>query len=375
VRVAFQTDQLWFTTPGGIGTYVRALAPALVAEEPAIDLTAFHCRFDASDPDDAPITGTAALEIPGPIRTLYPRWALFGRPKLPPAFDRIELVHGTNPAGVPPVRAGQRLVVTVHDLAVERFPDRFPARWRFLYRAGLHAAARRADALLTPSAATATDLLHYTSVEAARVHVTPLAAALPPAPADPGDALTRLGVAPPYVLFVGTLEPRKNVVRLVRAYRQLAHDLPHALVLAGPDGWHTDELERELRRQGPGAIVRTGRVSDDDLDALYRGAAAFAYPSSYEGFGLPVLEAMARGVPVVTSDAPALSEVAGDAALHVDADDVAGLADALGRLLSDAKLADELRARGLARAGAFSWRATARATLGAYRSVLGGAPR
>jgi glycosyltransferase involved in cell wall biosynthesis len=367
VKVAFQIDQLWFSAPGGIGTYVRELVPALEAEDPSMALTRFHCRFEEPGPEDAWLGGRPTLEVPGPIRSLYPRWDLLGKPKLPPSFDGFEILHVTNPAGIAPAPEGCALVVTVHDLAVERHPERFPAKWRLLYRAGVRAAARRADAILTPSAATAADLLEYTSVEAAKVHVTPLAAALPATPRDPVPVLTALGVTTPYLLFVGTLEPRKNVVSLVRAYRQIAHDLPHSLVLAGPDGWHVDELNEELQREGPGSIVRTGRVASEDLDALYRAAAAFVYPSAYEGFGLPVLEAMARGVPVVTSEAPALTEVTGDAALRVEAEDIAGLADTLARLLSDDTLAADLGARGRARAAAFTWGATARATLDAYR--------
>jgi len=371
--VAFQIDQLWFSAPGGIGTYVRELVPALKAEDPALGLTPFHCRFEGPGPDPAWLAGRPTLEIPAPISTLYPRWDLLGRPSLPSTFDGFDVLHVTNPAGIAPAREGCALVVTVHDLAVERHPERFPAKWRLLYRAGVRAAARRADAILTPSAATAADLLEYTSVEAEKVHVTPLAAALPASPRDPQEVLARLGITAPYLLFVGTLEPRKNVVPLVRAYRQIAHDLPHGLVLAGPDGWHVEDLNAELRRKGPGSIVRTGRVEAEDLDALYRAASAFVYPSTYEGFGLPVLEAMARGVPVVTSEAPALLEVTGDAALKVEADDVAGLADALARLLSNDGLAADLGARGRTRAAAFTWAATARATLEAYRRAIGAA--
>src|SRR4029077_6601096 len=129
-----------------------------------------------------------------------------------------------------------------------------------------------------------------------KVHVTPLAVRPIVGDADGAEGRRRVGCTVPSVLVVGPLEPRKNVVKLVRAYRQVAPDVPHALVLAGPDGWNTEDLEEELTREGPGRVIRTGSVSDDDLDALYRGASAFAYPSSFEGFGLPVLEAMARGV-------------------------------------------------------------------------------
>jgi glycosyltransferase involved in cell wall biosynthesis len=369
VKVAFAADQLWFSTPGGIGTYVRELAPALAAEDPALDLALFHCRFTAGGPPPGRLHPFEVVEVPGPVRTLYPRWALLGRPRLPASFDRFDVVHATNPAGVPPVRPGQSLVVTVHDLAFERFPERFPRSWRLLYRAGMRAAARRADAILVPSHATAEDLRALTSVDPAKVHVTPLAATIPDVTQDPAAALARLGVPHPYLLFVGTLEPRKNVVTLVRAYRQVAPDVPHALVLAGPDGWLVDGLDRELARTGPGTIVRTGLVADADLDALYRGADAFAYPSAYEGFGLPVLEALARGVPTVTSDVPALREVAADAALLVEPGDVADLAEALARVLTDASLAHDLRHRGPARAAAYTWAATAHATLEVYRHV------
>jgi glycosyltransferase involved in cell wall biosynthesis len=171
------------------------------------------------------------------------------------------------------------------------------------------------------------------------------------------------------VLSVGTLEPRKNLVRLVRAYRQVAPDVPHALVLAGAPGWRSQALDAELARPGPGTIVRTGTVSADDLDGLYRGADAFAYPSLYEGFGLPVLEAMARGVPTLASNTSSLPRVAGDAALLVDPTDVSEIAEGLARLLTEPALAHDLRQRGLQRAATFTWAATARATLDVYRQL------
>ncbi|MGZ5213710.1 MAG: glycosyltransferase family 4 protein [Actinomycetota bacterium] len=370
MKVAFHVDQLWFETPGGIGTYVWELLPALAAEDPSLDVVPFRSTW-RHDPSRTWLLAQPPIVVPGSIRTLYPSWDLLDRPALPPSLADAEIVHATNPAGVPPVRADQRLVVTVHDLAFQRFPELFPHGWRWLYRAGLRAAVMRADAILVPSQSTADDLIDSTSVQPSRVHVTPLAPSLVASDEDPTEALERLGVARPYVLSVGTLEPRKNLVRLVRAYRQVAPDVPHALVLAGMPGWRTEALEAELARPGPGTIVRTGHVSDDALDALYRGADVFAYPSLYEGFGLPVVEAMAHGVPTLASNTSSLPQVVGDAALLVDPTDVSEIAEGLARLLTETAPADDLRQRGLQRAATFTWAATARATLDVYRQLTG----
>ena len=370
MKVAFHVDQLWFKAPGGIGTYVTQLAPALTSEEPALELVPFRSTFPI-DHDVAWFVPLGGVILPWGIRTLYPSWDVLGRPALPGSLADADIVHATNPAAVPPVHGDQRLVVTVHDLAFQRFPELFPHDWRWLYRAGLRAAAKRADAILVPSQNTADDLTASTSISASRVHVTPLAPSLVTSDQDPAATSARLRVTPPYVLSVGTLEPRKNLVRLVRAYRQVAPDVPHALVLAGAPGWRSEELDAELARQGPGTIVRTGSVSGEDLDVLYRGADVFAYPSLYEGFGLPVLEAMSRGVPTLASNVSSLPQVAGDAALLVDPTDVAEIAEGLARLLTDRAFADDLRQRGLQRAATFTWAATARATLEVYRHLTG----
>ena len=374
MKVALHVDQLWFAAPGGIGTYVRELAPALVAEDPTLELLPFRARIDAAGPPASWLRRLPAVTvIDRPIRTLYPRWALTGRPGLPSGLADADVVHATNPAAVAPKRRGQRLVVTVHDLAFVRHPELFPRDWRLLFRAGLRAVALRADAVLVPSAFTAEELRRHSDVDPARVHVTPLASSLPvDGVADVNAALERLGVPRPYVLSVGTLEPRKNHARLVRAYRRLAAEgRPQALVLNGPDGWLDDELRRELAAEGPGRVVRTRDLGAGDLDALYRGADVFAYPALYEGFGLPVLEALARGVPAVASAASSIPEVAGQAALLVDPLDEDAIAHALARILDDAALADELRRLGPERSAAFSWRETARATLRVYRHVVG----
>jgi glycosyltransferase involved in cell wall biosynthesis len=374
VKVAFHVDQLWFSAPGGIGTYVREMLDALPAADGSLELTRFRSRWRGRFPSEAPYTTDGrypGVEVPHSIRTLYPSWAVLSKPALPASLDDAAIVHATNHAAVPPVHGDQRLVVTVHDLAFQRFPELFPRNWRWLYRAGLRAAVKRADAILVPSQSTADDLIASTSIPASRVHVTPLAPSLATSREDPKDVFERLRVTQPYVLSVGTLEPRKNLVRLVRAYRQVAPDVPHALVLTGARGWHAESLDAELARPGPGVIVWTNDVSNEDLDVLYRGADVFAYPSLYEGFGLPVVEAMARGVPTLASNVSSLPQVAGDAALLVDPTDVSEIAEGLARLLTETTLADDLRQRGLQRAATFTWAATARATLDVYRHLTG----
>ncbi len=372
MKVAFQIDQLWFSAPGGIGTYVWELFPALAGLDDAPELVPFRSKW-GHHPARIWTTSLPPVESRLPIKMWYRAWDLLGGPSLPRQLASCGIVHATNHASVPPVHRGQKLVVTVHDLAFERFPEAFPATWLRLYRAGVRAAARRADAIMTPSRATADDLTARSDVDPSKVHVTPLASGLPSSPDDAAATLSRHGIEGPFILCAATIEPRKNQTRLVQAYRKIATHLPHTLVLAGPDGWLSRDLDAELSRIGSGRIVRTGRLEDLELDALYRAADLVAYPSLYEGFGLPVIEAMARGVPVVASTTPAVAETAGGAALLIDPLDVNALAAAMERVLTDPALAADLRARGFARASGFTWEATARATLDVYRRVTGAA--
>ncbi|MEX0990880.1 MAG: glycosyltransferase family 1 protein [Actinomycetota bacterium] len=365
--LAVHTDQLYGDAPGGIGTYIRQLVPALALADQDLDIRLFHARFGREAPEDWMLP-YPDVELPATIRSLYPRWNLFAGPALPSPIADTDVIHAPLPAAIPPARDGQRLVVTVHDLAFEHYPEMFPSTWKRLYRMGLRAAAKRAHTIITPSRSTADDLLAHARVPASKIEVVPEAASLPGSGGDPDEVAARLGLQPPYLLSVGTLEPRKNLVRLIQAYRKAVVDgaLPHALVLAGPAGWKPDELMREVDAGGPGRVILTGRLSDTDLDVVYRAAWAFAYVSVYEGFGLPVLEAMARGLPVICSNTSSLPEVAGEGALLVDPASVPDMAEAIRRVLSDEHLAGDIAARGMEQSRRFSWDTAARRTLEVY---------
>jgi glycosyltransferase involved in cell wall biosynthesis len=276
-------------------------------------------------------------------------------------------------AFVPPVLGGAPAVVTVYDLGFLRHPGLFPPARRRYLRWGTRLAARRARRIVTLSEDVRRQLVDVLGVPPERVRVVPggvdarvfaPGSGGPPAPPVPR----------PFVLHVGTLEARKNLARLVRAFARAraAARLPHHLVLAGPPGRTPDPaLPRAVEETGLASCVhRLGYVEADALPALYRAAALFVYPSLYEGFGLPPLEAMASGVPVVASGAGALRELVGEAGLCVDPLDEAGLAEAIALLLTDPARREAARVAGMARARAFTWARTAEATAAVYREVL-----
>jgi glycosyltransferase involved in cell wall biosynthesis len=360
-------DQLFYKVPGGIGTYVQRLLPALRAGDPELDLSVFHARFEGATPPE--LDGFPRVQLDRGIRSLYPLWNWAGRPALPSELDGARVIHAPSPVAIPPVRGEQRLVVTVHDLAFRSYPQAYPPTWRYIHGAGFRRALRTADAIIAVSRNTATDLARQGRLDPERIHVVPLAGSLPIGTEDPAPILKRLRVPTPFVLFVGTLEPRKNLVRLVRAYRRAARAVPHTLVLAGPLGWRSGAIRRELAVHGAGRVIVTGRVSETDLDALHRGADAFVYPSLYEGFGLPVLDAMARSVPVITSNTSSLPELVGSAAIQISPGSTGELAAALERLLSDEEERSTLGNAGRARAREYTWERTARATLDVYERV------
>jgi glycosyltransferase involved in cell wall biosynthesis len=266
------------------------------------------------------------------------------------------------------------VVVSIHDLSFEHLPHTFKRRSWMQLRLTVRRTARAAAHVITISEFTRRDLIETYGIKPERITVTPLAAAphFKPASLEEVARVRSLyGIEDEYILAVGSIQPRKNLARLVKAYGDLRRRRAQAklpqLVLVGKKAWLYGETLRAVEEHGIGErTIFTGYVAETDLPALYTGAMCFVYPSYFEGFGLPPLEAMQCGTPVLTGDRTSLPEVVGDAGLLVNPFDEAALASAIARLIDEPSLRDELRARGLERATTFSWSETARRTLEVY---------
>ncbi len=277
------------------------------------------------------------------------------------------------------LRRRMRTVVTIHDMGYMRFPESHTPSQRRYLRLSTKWGVGTASQLIAISNTTRDDLIRYIGAPPAKISVVHHGVSSRFRPVEDQDLIAatqaKYGITRPYFLYVGTIQPRKNLARLIEAYAQaLQIANPHLesltvspqLVIAGKRGWLTGEIERQATQLfGPDSpsVRFTGYIADEDLPALLSGALAFVFPSLYEGFGMPILEAMACGTPVLASATSALPEIAGDAALLIDPEDTAAIADGLARLASDAALRDDLRARGLARAGQFTWERCAEETL------------
>lgn len=266
-----------------------------------------------------------------------------------------------------------RVVLTVHDLSFLREPGWF--RWdrSAYYRAMIRRSVRHATRILADSEATSRDLQEYLDVDPSRIDVTPLGVDSRFRPASEEEvtrAQETYDLPETFFLYVGTLEPRKNVPRLIQAFDSIAGECEHDLVIAGRDGWKFDSIyDAAAATEHSGRIHFIGFVEDDMLPAVLSAAEAFVWPSLWEGFGLPPLEAMACGAPVITSNTSSLPEVVGDAALTVPPEDTDAIAHAMRTLLADPERRKSLRDRGMRRAGEFTWKRTAELTYAAYRKA------
>jgi glycosyltransferase involved in cell wall biosynthesis len=368
--------------PTGVGAFCAGVLTAL-GERADVAARAFAVswRRRAGIVSQLP-SGVTPVRRPMPARPLHAMW---GRGDLPPIewfVGPVDVVHGTNFV-VPPTRRAAA-VVSVHDLTPVRYPE-LSNEASLRYPGLIAAAIRRGAWVHTDSAFVAAEVVGAFDIDPSRVRVVApgvpqVVAAAPRAdekPAQsPGSALPRGSALPAgttrYILSLGTAEPRKDLPGLVRAFDRVATSHADvALVLAGPPGWGEDELVAALRQTRAAArVVRTGWVPPPAVGRLLAGATVLAYPSRYEGFGFPPLEAMAAGVPVVATRAGSLPEVLGDGASLVEVGDVDGLAAALDRLLSDEKQRESLRAAGAAQVARFSWDRCAAGLVDLYRDAL-----
>jgi len=360
----------------GLGTYARHLAEGLLALADRPALTAFY-------------NGSAAHLLPPPLASL-PTHALplATRPwRLVAALSQqldvgldcwlpdCDLFHATE--HLLPRLKGARTVLTVHDLIFLLFPEYHLPLNRWFLNRFMPFFLRRADAIIAVSQCTKDDLIRHYAVPSEKIAVVYEGVDARFQPVTDPDILARVraryGLPERYILSVGTIEPRKNLTTLLEAYRTLrAQGSELKLVIAGKKGWLYEGFFRRLRELGlEREVVFPGFVPDEDLPALYSAAEFFVFPSLYEGFGLPVLEAMACGTPVVASNSSSLPEVIGEAGIMVEPRDIRALAEAMERVLADQGKQREMREKGLRQAAKFTWERAAAMTMEVYRSVLG----
>ena len=369
VRVALDAVPL-LDTRTGVGRFVDETIGRL-ARDPSLDLVAFGWPpggKDALRKSLPPGERTARLPMAGP--PLRAAWRRVDAPPIEMWTGRVDVVHGPNFVVPPAWRATE--LVTVHDLTVLRHPElcttdtlEFPSL--------LRRALRRGAWIHTVSEFVRHEVIDLLGVPERRVVCIPNG--VTPASGGTAERGHSLATSDRYILALGTIEPRKDLPRLVAAFDQIAgHHDDVTLVVAGPEGWGADEFRAAVRRATHrDRVQRLGWVSDDDRASLLCGATLFAYPSRYEGFGLPPLEAMSAGVPVVTTRTGGITEVVGDAAVLVAPADTEALADGLSQVLDDPARADSLRALGTENAARFSWDRTASELASLYRRLAGSA--
>ncbi|HMG76192.1 MAG TPA: glycosyltransferase family 1 protein [Pyrinomonadaceae bacterium] len=358
----------------GVGHYTLELARALALISPSD-----HFELVSPAPfDSAALDEIERAQMPN-LHTTNPRassirghWWSIGLP-LYARRARFDLFHGTN--FDVPLWKKRRSVVTIHDLSALLHPEKHRSRLVRRARLRLPLVVRVADMIITPTESVKREVCHHLSVKADKITAIPSAArrSFQPLPfAQTAETRKRLGVEDNFLLFVGTLEPRKNLLTLLKAFAQILSQssLNPQLVIAGGEGWLMDDSFAFIKRAALSERLRfTGYLSDDDLRALYSSCRVFIYPSVYEGFGLPPLEAMACGAPVIAGRISSLQETLGSVARLVEPLDVDALAKSITEVLEDDNQREMMVAAGPTQAGKFSWEQTARLTLDVYRQL------
>ncbi len=350
----------------GTGRYAAELVRALAAHPAKIELTVLWPEGEPLE-DLGGTVSVVRTPAQSMRRILTDPWRI----QELCARKGIDVVH--YPANFGPLLPLRNMVVTVHDLSFMRHPEWFRFNRAVYYRWALRRTVRMAKRIIADSEATAADLVQFAGVAREQIHVVPLGVHPRFQPASPpAQAAIRLNHRLPerFFLYVGTLEPRKNIPRLIEAWSRVASDTDADLVIAGRRGWKTHAIDAAVSRSPHHQRIHfLDFLPEDDLPALMSAAVAFVWPSLFEGFGLPPLEAMACGTPVLTSNRSSLPEIVGEAAWMTDPEDVTAMAEGMQRLLRDTPFREGLAVRGLERARLFSWERTADLTLKAYQAA------
>jgi glycosyltransferase involved in cell wall biosynthesis len=358
---------------GGMEVVARELIPALRGAAPDLRLTAFVNR-EAAEMGEGPwVEDIPSVVVPVRARRRV-EWVRGEQQLLPPLAKRhgVELVHSL--ASTAPGWGRFRRIVTIHDLIYRLYPEAHSGVLSLGMRVLVRLAAERSHRVIADSLSTRDDLVRLLGVPAHRVDVVPLGVGrgdgIESAPADEIRTRYELGTGP-LALSVSAKRPHKNLPRLLEALALMPTERRPMLVIPGYSTWHEHALRDQTAQAGLQDHVRfLSWVPERDLEGLYTASACFVFPSLYEGFGLPVLEAMQRGLPVACSDRSSLPEVAGDAALMFDPEDPQAIAAAMERLLTDGDLAARLRVAGRERAARFTWEAAAEGTVRSYHRAL-----
>ena len=363
---------------GGIGRYTRELVRALVAQDSQYQFRLFSAKISSPYPVTEPLPA-ATNRVTHHMAPLSERWLyrIWYRARLPLPVQwvtgQLDLFHSPDFV-LPPVSDGIPTLLTIHDLSFIHYPDVFPPPLIVYLNRVVPWSVKRASHLLADSKATKEDLCAIWHVPAEKVTVLYSGVSDFFRPVVDEQVLTSMrqkySLGKPYILAVGTVQPRKNYQMLIRAFRVVAEQLPMQLVIAGGQGWMEEEMLAEVRRQKLEERVSfIGFVDDNDLPAVYSAAALLAFPSIYEGFGLPILEAMACGTPALISNASCLPEVGGAAAVQLSPFDEPGWSRAMISLLGDKQKLAEMSAAGIMQAQRFSWDKAAKQLLEIYHRL------
>src|SRR2546423_15507866 len=356
----------------GVGHYTAELARALALDNPQDEFEIVSPRPFIETISGIDVPENLSL-VRAKVNAFSRHWWTVGLPRYA-KLRKFSIFHGINYEV--PLRKICPSVLTIHDLSLQLHPDTHERRRVWRARRRLPLMVRAATAIITPTESVRREVLEHLGVSHEKVFAVPEAARevfRRVGAEESKGVLERLGVEEEFLLFVGTIEPRKNLVTLVRAVAEIMRstDLRPQLVIAGGKGWVTDKLFEMIESSGiKERLLFTGYLGDEDLRALYSAASVFVYPSLYEGFGLPPLEAMACGAPVIASSIASISEVTEDAALLVAPDGVGSLARSIVTLLKDERARAALTNAGLRRAAEFSWGRTARLTREVYKEAI-----